>query len=77
MRNEQAQLAGDGTYPWDEKFHGKNLLNQKRAKNYKPRKNNKGLKMSNAPKIVNGIKCANFYYQSCLLSSGRLISDFG
>ena len=21
---QQAQLAGDGTYPWGEKFHGKN-----------------------------------------------------
>ena len=25
----------------------------------------------------NGIKCAKFYYQSCLLSSGRLIPDIG
>ena len=35
---KQAQLAGDGTYPWVEKFHGKNLLNQKRIKNDKTRK---------------------------------------
>ena len=47
---KQAQLAGDGTYPWGEKFHGKDLANQKGAKNDKPRKNYKGLKISNAPK---------------------------
>ena len=39
----QAQLAGDGTYPLGEKFHGKNLANQKGAKNEKPRKNDKVL----------------------------------
>ena len=33
---KQAQLAGDGTYSWGEKFHGKNLMNQKWAKNDKP-----------------------------------------
>ena len=48
--SKQAQLAGDGTYPLGEKFHGKNLANQKGAKNYQQRINNKGLKMSNAPK---------------------------
>ena len=41
--SKQAQLAGDGTYPWGEKFHGKNLLNQKRIKNDKSRKYNKWL----------------------------------
>ena len=45
-----SQLAGDSTYPWGEKIHGKNFANQKGAKNGKPRKNNKGLKMPNAPK---------------------------
>ena len=49
-------MAGDGTYPWGEKFHGKNLLNQKRAKNNKQRKNDIGLKVSNAQKRHNGIK---------------------
>ena len=46
----QAQLAGDGTYPWGEKFNSKKLANEKGAKNDMPRKNNKGLRMYNAPK---------------------------
>ena len=40
----QAQLAGDGTYPW-----GENLM-VKRAKNFTQKQNNKGLKVSNAKK---------------------------
>ena len=27
-----SQLAGDSTYPWGEKIHGKNFANQKGAK---------------------------------------------
>ena len=59
-------MAGDGTYQWGEKIHGKNLLNQKRAKNYKPRKNDKGLEMPNPPtKGLRAYNVSNFYYQSC------------
>ena len=50
-------MAGDGTYQWGEKIHGKNLLNQKRAKNYKPRKNDKGLEMPNPP--TRGLRAYN------------------
>ena len=45
---------GDGTYPWSRKCHGKKLLNQKWAKNYKQRKIDKGVRMSNSQKKVNG-----------------------
>ena len=43
-QTKQAQLAGDGTYPWGEKFHGKNLTKQKGAKNDEPGKITKGLR---------------------------------
>ena len=45
---KQAQLAGDGTYPW-----GENLM-VKRAKNFTQKQNNKGLKVSNAKKGLVG-----------------------
>ena len=57
---KHAQLAGDGTYPWGEKFHGKDLTNQKGARNDKPRKKDKVLWCPMLQKRVNGIKCSNF-----------------
>ena len=38
-------MAGDGTYQWGEKIHGKNLLNQKRA-NLQAKENDKMLNMA-------------------------------
>ena len=43
---EQAQLAGDGTYPWSENFNGKKLENQK------------GAKITSHGKISKGVKCS-------------------